>query len=187
MIIAASAWARCGKDTVADYLVEKHGYVKLSFATPMREALYRLNPTIQVGGYHMSLAQAVDLMGWEALKAESTDIRALMQRLGTEVGREMFGQDFWVNLAMKEATKYEKVVFADCRFVNEAEAVRSAGGAVWRIERKGFGPANEHVSERALDDYGFFAAVIENHGTIEQLHANVESVLDSKSAPPLLF
>lgn len=177
MIIGLSGFARAGKDTVADYLVEKHGFVKLSFATPMREALYRLNPFIQVAEMQrVPLASVVDGMGWENLKAESPDIRPLMQRLGTEVGRQMFGEDFWVDLAVKEAAKHDKIVFADTRFKNEADAIRNGDGQVWRIERPGFEAANGHISEHDLDDYTF-DTVINNNLDLAGLHTFIEKAL----------
>lgn len=176
MIIGVSGWARAGKDTVADYLVDNFGFVKMSFAEPMREALIRLNPTISVGGYHTELATAVRLMGWEDLKGESPDIRGLMQRLGTEVGREMFGENFWVDLALSRVKPGMNVVFADCRFVNEADAIRAAGGVVWRVERKGFGPANDHISERALDSYKFDDG-LSNYETVDVLNGLVDDLV----------
>lgn len=177
-IIALSGSARSGKDTVADYLVKNYGYVKVSFADPMRKALYALNPNISVVGMGIvPLANAVDNVGWELLKSESPDVRPLMQRMGTEVGRAMFGQNVWVDRALSEAENYEKVVIADCRFPNEADAVKAYGGMVWRIERPGVAPANSHISETALDSYEF-DLLIANSGTLENLWESVDSVLD---------
>jgi len=156
MIIGISGYARAGKDTTADFLVANHGFKKMSFADPMRQALLRLDPILRVGeGLVMNLSQALSVMNWDELKAESPDIRPLLQRLGTEVGREMFGQNFWVDLAMKEAQKHEKVVFADVRFQNEAQAIKDLGGEVWRVEREGYSAANDHVSERDMDEFNF--------------------------------
>jgi hypothetical protein len=176
MIIGVSGWARAGKDTVADHLVDNFGFVKMSFAEPMREALVRLNPMIRVAGYPTELASAVRLMGWENLKSESPDIRGLMQRLGTEVGREMFGEDFWVNLALSRVEPGMNVVFADCRYPNEADAIKAAGGVVWRVERKDFGPANDHDSERALDHYAFDGGV-SNFDTVDVLNGLVDDLV----------
>jgi hypothetical protein len=175
--IALSGLARSGKDTVADYLVKNHGYVKMSFADPMREALYRLNPDIDVDGYDMKLATAVDLLGWEQLKSASQGLRGLMQRMGTEVGREMFGEDFWVNQAFNKAKQHELVVFADCRFPNEARTVEDCGGVVWRIERPGISAANSHPSETALDSYDFDWIAL-NDSTLENLWKSVDMQLD---------
>lgn len=165
MILGIGGWARAGKDTIADHLVANYGFTKLSFADPMREALLKLNPSINVGGNYVSLSQAVSISGWENLKHLSDDVRPLMQRLGTEVGRNMFGQNIWVDLAMKEAKKYDRVVFADCRFQNEANAIKDNGGFNWRVTRPGFEAANDHISEHDLDEYKFDIYLTNAHST----------------------
>ena len=177
-MIGLSGWARSGKDTVANYLVAAHGYTKVSFADQMRGALYKLDPTIDVGGYDMRLSVAVDLMGWEELKSQSSDIRGLMQRMGTEVGRDMWGENFWVDAAISTIPDGEKVVFADVRFPNEADAIYTNGGEVWRIIREGVEPANEHISETALNKYPFDRYLF-NDGPVEAIPGCVEQLLDN--------
>lgn len=178
MIIGLSGVARSGKDTVADMLVKKRGYVKMSFADPIREALYTLNPNITVENMGVvSLSSAVDGMGWEILKTYSSDIRPLMQRMGTEVGREMFGEDFWVKQAMRKAVQHELVVFSDVRYPNEADAIRAMGGQIIRIERIGVNAVNGHASEHALGAYRFDEE-IRNMGTLEDLNLSMEALLD---------
>jgi hypothetical protein len=178
MIIGLSGWARSGKDTVANHLVDNFGFVKVSFAEPMREALVRLNPSISINGLHTELASAVRLMGWENLKSESPDVRGLMQRFGTEIGREMFGENFWVDLALSSVKPGANVVIPDCRYPNEADAIKAAGGVVWRIDRKGVGPANEHDSERALDSYEFDRKLT-NYETFDVLNRLVDDLVAS--------
>jgi hypothetical protein len=177
-IIALSGWARSGKDTVADYLVEHHGYTKVSFADPIRKALYTLNPEIRdISGLVYTFKQAADLFGWELMKEYFPTYRDLMQRMGTEVGRDMFGEDFWVQQALKSIEPGQKVVLSDCRYRNEADAVRSADGVVWRVEREGNYSANDHASERDLDAY-LFDLILFNDEGIEELYVDVESGLD---------
>lgn len=179
MIIGLSGYAQVGKDTVANYLVENYGFVKVSFADPIREALYKLDPKIRVDELAgVSLANAVDHMGWEEVKRLSTDARDLLQRLGTEVGREMFGKDFWVNQGLLRAKEHENVVFADTRFMNEANAIRATGGQIWRITKPGQGPVNGHPSETALDEYRFDWH-IPNHTGINELNELVDKILQS--------
>jgi hypothetical protein len=173
-IIALSGYARSGKDTIADHLVEKYGFIKLSFATPMREALYRLNPEIRdMTGLVYTFKQAVNLFGWDDMKTYFPPYRGLMQRMGTEVGREMFGEDFWVDQALKQLEGNSKIVFADCRYQNEASAVRNAGGDIWRVHKPGVEAANDHTSEHDLDDYTFDSYVL-NVSTIEELKRLVD-------------
>jgi hypothetical protein len=177
MIIGLSGFARSGKDTVADYLVQNYGFTKLAFADPMREALYRLNPFIQVADMpRVPLASVVDGLGWETLKAESPDLRPLMQRLGTEVGRQMFGENFWVEQAIKRAADHERVVFSDVRFTNEADAVIESGGAVLRVDRPNVSATNDHVSESAMDGYEV-TAILNNSRGVDQLFEQVDDLL----------
>jgi hypothetical protein len=179
MIIGLSGYAQVGKDTVANYLVERYGFVKVSFADPLREALYRLNPKVDIAdmrGVHLSAA--VDGLGWENVKADSPDTRELLQRMGTEVGREMFGKDFWVNQGLLRAKEHDKVVFADARFENEAKAIQENGGQVWRITKPGHGPVNGHLSEIALDDYNF-DWYIPNYTGFNDLYDLIDQIMQS--------
>jgi len=87
---------------------------------------------------------------------------------GTEVGRELFGENFWIDQAFKRADEYERVVFSDVRFPNEAHAIEQKGGEVWRINRHNHAPVNRHKSEHAMDNF-MFKHVIYNDGTLDEL------------------
>jgi dephospho-CoA kinase len=175
MIIGLSGYAQTGKDTVADYLVKSYGFVRVAFADPIREALYKLDPKIRFGeSSGVSLSHAVDRVGWEEVKKISTDARELLQRLGTEVGRDMFGNDFWVNQAILRAKEHKKVVISDVRYVNEAEAVRLQGGLLFRINKNNVVEVNKHESEKNLNDYKF-DHVINNNSTKEDLYKTIDN------------
>lgn len=178
-LIGIAGWARSGKDTIADYLVNNNGYQKFSFSTPMKTAMEKLNPTIRIltTNQDLPLKDAVDYFGWEELKTISPDIRPLLQRFGTEVGREMFGEDFWVNYALSSIPDGTKAVIADVRFPNEANAIKKLGGKVFKVVRDGVGPANDHASEHALDDYKFDGQ-IENNGTLDSLYYIVAEIVN---------
>jgi hypothetical protein len=173
LVIGLSGYARAGKDTVARILVDE-GWHQASFAAALKEALYRLNPSVMWPGIARTaeVRQIVDMIGWEDAKDTVPEIRGLLQRLGTEVGRDLFGQDFWVEQAFRSLPNDRPVVFSDVRFVNEADAVKAAGGQVWRVERPGCGPVNGHASESALDGYAFDWLVL-NAGSLEDLRAQV--------------
>ena len=182
-LIGLSGWAGSGKDTAAEYLIDEKGYTRVAFADPLREALLRLNPIVSndIDGMYFTLSQMVHFHGWEGAKRYSTNVRELLQRMGTEVGRQMISPTIWVDLAMRESAKHELVVITDVRFPNEADAIKAAGGVLWRIQRPYVSPANSHSSETALDDYKF-DAVVENNGSIEDLHAKLQLLLEAKSA-----
>lgn len=172
MIIGLIGYAQSGKDTVASFLVEHYGFTRVAFADPMRTALYKLNPIVKPG---LRLADAVDEMGWEKAKVRIPEVRALLQRLGTEVGRDMFGQTFWVDQAAKHMPS-GPVVVTDVRFLNEAQFIKNAAGELWRIERPGFGPVNEHVSESELSGFPV-NHIIMNDGDYKDLMSEIAEAI----------
>lgn len=153
-LIALSGYARCGKDSIGQIL-SGCGYQRVGFADSLREVALALDPMVDAPTHslHARLSSVVQAYGWEMAKDNYPDVRRLLQRLGTDVGRAFFGENVWVDLAMRKVAG--PTVFTDCRFPNEADAIREAGGSVWRVHRHGFGPVNAHPSETALDSYDF--------------------------------
>lgn len=175
-IIALSGYAQSGKDTVAKCLRED-GWERIAFADALREAVYTLNPIVfQTPGLGtVRIQDIVDNKSWDYAKTTEPEVRRLLQAMGTEVGRALLGDDVWVEIALRKITEGGKYVITDCRFPNEAAAVRRLGGEVWRIQRPGYEPVNAHPSETALDGYEF-DTVISNHRTIHELSDLVRSL-----------
>lgn len=115
-VIAFLARAGSGKSTAADYLIEHHGAVRVSFAGPLKElarGLMDFNDEQLFG----SLKETVD--GRYGMTP-----RAFMQRLGNNA-RQCIGETVWVDAALNAIKKQEGrlVVIDDCRYPNEAEAL----------------------------------------------------------------
>jgi len=168
MIIGLSGYAQSGKDTVAELLCLNYGYTRMSFAQPMRDAIYTLNPMVEGGN---RVADLVDEYGWDVAKA-NPEVRRLLQVFGTEVGRKQFGENFWVQQAF-DKIEGNKIVFSDVRFPNEAREIQQYGGQVWRINRHNHTPVNTHKSEHAMDNF-MFKHVIYNDGTLDDLFNDCE-------------
>jgi hypothetical protein len=173
LIIGLAGYARSGKDESAKALVS-HGFERVAFADKMREFIYRLNPivTSPVWGEHRRLADVIDEFGWDGYKETpyGKEMRELMQRLGTDCGRELISDSIWVDAALGTGLVAPRdLVVTDVRFPNEFDAIKARGGYVFRVVRPGVGPANSHPSETALDNASF-DAVIENDRSIGELH-----------------
>jgi len=165
-IIALSGPAGCGKSTVSEYLASRHGYAKTKFAKPLKDMCRAIGMTeSQIEGDDKETP--VEWLG-------DNSPRHAMQTLGTEWGRRWMGDDFWVNLWARSAAGRPLVVVDDCRFPNEAAAVRRLGGRVIRVDGRG-GIAGKHASEAGI---GIADEVICNDGSVADLHDRVREVLE---------
>lgn len=88
--------------------------------------------------------------------------REFLQYFGTEVGRSI-DKDLWIKALMYSygRDKESHWIIPDVRFPNEADAIRNAGGVLWKIEREGSGAGN-HISEKLIDDI-MVDIIIENN------------------------
>lgn len=99
---------------------------------------------------------------------KSAEHRRLLQKRGTEEGRDIYGKNIWINYLhnwLKVREKREKnqiALIADCRFLNEVEWIESQGGVVIRID------AEDRVAKRvATESQGNpeTEAMIRNHSS----------------------
>lgn len=172
-IIGFSGYARSGKDTAAETLLGL-GFVRIGFADKLKDFVYAINPKVDGGPRgEYDLREVIDTFGWEKYKNTywGDSIREHLQYIGTECGRKLLGENVWVDAAFNGLDD-GKYVFSDVRFPNEVDGIRSRGGRVYRIERTGIGPANEHLSETALDNYEF-DGFIHNDGTLAEFQDSV--------------
>lgn len=78
------------------------------------------------------------------------------------------------------------VVIPDVRFRNEVDAIRAAGGKVWRVSRFGAGlqgAAAKHQSETELDTIplDLFTQHVSNNSTLEALYAVIDRIMKETS------
>jgi hypothetical protein len=99
-----------------------------------------------------------------------------MQYLGTDIMRKIY-EPIWVQNCLRriEEDSPEIAVIADCRFINEIERVRAAGGKVVRLTRSLY--ASYHQSEIDADNYENFDAVIDNRDM--QINESCNAFLDA--------
>jgi len=169
VIVGLSGYAQSGKDTVAQILVDNYGFTRVSFADPIRALLYETNPMLKEGYRVQGL---VDSYGWDKVKVDYPEARLLLQDLGVGA-RKVFGDDFWIKQALKNIG-FGNYVVTDVRFRNEATAIWSMPGKIWRIKRLGVTAVNAHVSETEMDDYPV-DQIFSNNGTIEELELLVKN------------
>lgn len=175
MIIGLNGYAQVGKDEVAKILVEDFGYTQLSFAASLKQAVYNYNAPVQG---NQRVQDIVDQFGWEVAKKSFPEIREQLQRMGTEVGRTLWGDTFWIDIVDKQIWHHGSVVISDVRFLNEGQYVQDAGGYVVRVNRPGVGPVNAHSSDAGLPDE-MIDYELHNDGTLDDLRSKVIAMLQT--------
>ncbi|MEV7855128.1 hypothetical protein [Streptomyces sp. NPDC088183] len=154
MHIGLMGYARSGKDTVGAYLTAKHGYRRVSFADPLKEAALRLDPIVSSGvSGDLRLSHVMDAgHGWEGAKDRFPEVRRFLQHLGQSI-RDL-DEGFWVRQALRKVDEAEEIglpcVITDVRYPNEVTVLRRRGFHLVFIDRPGVGPVNDHISETAV-------------------------------------
>jgi len=198
MIIGISGLIGSGKDTVADYLIKNHNFVKISFADKLKDAVAVMFDWDR----QMLEGKTDEARQWREQKDEywsnetgrAISPRLVLQEFGTECMRNGFYDGIWVSLTKKLILDNPKTNFVipDVRFPNEAEMLLSLNSELWRVRRGadpvwfrmyqdiGVEPQEVHPSEWAWANSNF-TSIIDNEGTIEHLKSQVKGRLASTS------
>lgn len=182
MIVGFTGLAGSGKDTAAKYLVEKYGFERHAFADKLKDAVAALMfiPREDVDifkevvtDYGACRASVLLLIDNEC--EYEFQWREFLQRFGTEMGRQVFGNDFWVNQLMSGYAVTDWAI-SDVRFENEASAIQDAGGVVVKLIRPGTDVGDTHVSEAGLYDDSIDHVIL-NDGSLSDLYRSLDQLL----------
>lgn len=179
MIIGVCGFIGSGKDTVADYLTNFHGFRRESFANSLKDAVSHVfgwDRTMLEGRTKQAREwrEQVDTWWAERLNMPTLTPRWVLQYWGTEVCRKAFHDDIWIAaLENKLRNSKDDIVISDCRFPNEIKSIKDAGGIVVRVVRGpepewydsaisvNLGPNNNHtwsISQDRLKRLGIHAS-----------------------------
>jgi len=204
MIIGLVGFIGAGKGTVADLLVERHAFIKESFANSVKDAcavIFGWNRGLLEGDSLESRAWREQKDEWwsEKLGREFSP-RLALQLMGTEAGRDVFHPDLWVHTVLRRCKPSQYYVIADVRFPNEIKAIRDSGGRVIRVRRGpdpewydlarecNLGHHNLDVMRNAYPEVHYsewawigsnYDIVMDNNCTLDELKIRVDNIVDS--------
>lgn len=199
MIVGLLGFIGSGKGTAGDILKDL-GFTPVSFAKGVKDT------AAEMFGWPRHLLEGDTQVSrewreqpdefWSKSFGRDFTPRLALQLMGTEVGRDVFHEDFWVIRLKKfmQDNPYQNYVITDVRFQNEIDFVHSMQGVTIEIER-GVRPhwysiaasANHggHKEEQYMLNEsgvhesewrwigGYIDHTIQNSGTMEDLKENL--------------
>jgi len=188
MIIGLSGKAASGKDTIANEFVKEFGFIKISFADPVKRMameMFDFTPS-QLWGDSFNRDKIDVRYGFSP--------RDALQKMATSFGRDMY-EDVWVNATKRVINKLQttvseyssdkgvkviytptkhdnintdkNIIISDCRFLNEFNFIKKQNWPIFRVKRNSEKKMN-HISEIDLDNIkdSEFTKVIDNNNII---------------------
>jgi hypothetical protein len=206
-----------GKNTVAQYLATQ-GCIPTSFAGPIKDLCTSVFgwPRDMLEGEtdeSREFRENIDLYWSKKLGIPNFTPRLALQLIGTEVMRDHFHPDIWLNSLEYRVKKLhnenECVVISDVRFKNELDLIKRVGGTTILVQRderpewydialaanNGDAVAKhimsrdfKHVHESEWDWVGCdIDYTINNNGTLEDLYANIDVIIEKLPQKPQIF
>jgi len=167
-----------GKDAICNYLRETKGFIKVGFSDPIYELLWEMNPAIEVcSDYFIRYRKAKSAFGQDGAKRHYPEIRRWLQIIGTEYGRNVFGQYCWIRALDARIKDSPLVAIRDVRFENEIDYIRARGGFIVHVESNR-APERDtsHDSEKLVfADHADYT--VQNNGTLAELYRQLDLVL----------
>ena len=187
MIIAFAGRKQSGKTTSCEFVQSLFTNKKTkiyNFADPLKQLcidIFGLTYN-QCYGTDENKNELVDCY-WPGIDSKMT-AREVLQYVGTDVFRAM-QHNVWSSATIRFIQKEQPdiALIADCRFPNEVEAVKNAGGLVVKLNRNLY--ESTHASETALDatnyDQSNFDLTIANlNGGIDEKNNIIKNFLTHK-------
>lgn len=202
-IISISGFKGHGKDTMGQILADHAHYTPISFAEPLKRMLsvqfgWDLHMLSGITPESRAWREQPDPYWSEKLGRPFTP-RQAMTEIGTDLIRCRFLDSQWCDLMQKQLQQAtQPMVITDARFQNELQMIRDLGGITVWIKRdplptwydtvswlnkkpawqrnliRPFLKSLKHVHVSEQDWVGWqFDHVIDNVGSLEDLHVNV--------------
>jgi hypothetical protein len=191
LVMGLTGIKRSGKDTMGHRLVTNHGFVRVAFADPLKEACIDIFGFSKEQLYGDDLKEVID----DYWKYTPRDI---LQKVGTELFRTgisqsnvlpSIGKNIWVRALERKIINlanqgHRRFVITDVRFPNELEFLSTSNFNSYSVKviRDDINKSDKlesgnHTSESSISSFkcNFY---ISNNGTIDDLNAATDQIID---------
>lgn len=204
MIIAFGGKKRAGKGTMAEVLVKKFGYTKVSFADGLRNLASNVfglgienftednlkeqpftNPLVFTEGHLGLLIAELEEQGFHVdenaqarlastLGTTFNNPRHLLQVLGTDIIRKHYDDQIFLKMMDKRLGTLADIVIDDMRFAVERDFVRAREGVLCLVNRPNLNSNDSHSSENELGSEQEYQVIIHNDADKYKVQHDIE-------------
>ena len=196
MIVGFLGFIGSGKGTAGDILV-RNGFEKESFAASLKDIsslMFGWDRALLEGDTPESRKfRETPCPFWTEKFGKEFSPRMALQLMGTEVGRNLFHENFWIMNLEKRLDKSKDYVITDVRFPNEIKFIKDNGGFLVET-RRGTKPHWYDVAAQAnngidaalrfmekegphISEWAWIGtkidAMLENNGSLEEFESKV--------------
>lgn len=205
MLLGVVGFAGSGKGTIGDIFIRDYQFVRLSFADALKDAvsvIFGWDRKMLEGDTKESREWREKVDPWWSDKfGYQVTPRLMLQKMGTEAGRNVFNDEIWIHTVAKRLKDHENVVIPDVRFKNEIDFVRDNGGFIIQVNR-GKNPkwyeaalkANKEDNTDLMENYPIHYSewawlghhrdyVIDNNGSLVMLESDIKHMMKVFTGP----
>lgn len=172
MIIGVSGKIFSGKDTVGriiQILDPKNKWEIKKYADPLKDVICILIGCTREQLESQAFKDSYLSSEWD-LPLKKYTVRKLLQEVGTDAIRNVIHTNAWVNALFNKYKEYDDIqvnsiypilhkypnwIITDCRFINEAEAIKKRGGVVIRVNRDIYNYRDDKYTWKQLQELLF--------------------------------
>lgn len=175
MIIVLHGKCHSGKDTIANYLVEKYNFTRLAFADIPKQIIkqtleYIFDDTIE----------DIEIIKDKIYYKQKT-FRDILQRFSTEICQTIMGKCIWTDLILEQIQENTNYIITDLRFEHEYNKVSKLKNVFFihlfrPILNENQNENENHSSNQKLNiDFHYY---IYNNSTKKELYNSIENILN---------
>lgn len=176
MLIGITGHKFSGKSTVAKMLSEMLDYKVVSFADKLKDITCVLSGCTRedLENYEFKEKQLVPIhMRPYCGSTKNPTYRAFLQHFGSEVMRGI-NDNIWIDSTLLNCG--DNAIISDCRFPNEAKAIKECGGIIIKVVRDSVVSDDTHQSETHIDEIEA-TYIIPNNGSLETLRELIKPIV----------
>ena len=181
-IISLCGYKGSGKDTVANYLVDKYNYKHYKISDKLKEIIKIL--------FDLS-DNDLEQKKEEVNDKWNTTPRRLMQFIGTDMFQYKLqellpniNRDFWIkslfteDLMNKINNENYKIVISDLRFLHEYEIISNlyVSYSILKVKNNRIEQNDTHISENEFNEINI-NGIIQNDSNLETLYNNIDNII----------